>query len=138
MRLTSQALCQPIVMKPRREKTQDRSQPGEEPGSTASGRLSRHRLKAENRQFQGTAGISQENREHGFVPAFHDRASGRNVISRYADGTPAPVHVMDGLPAEWIAEYDESGHALAARKGVIAGFLRDGIFYTREEAARAA
>lgn len=124
--------------------TQKRAQQKERlqhPGSSIhspGNRLDGNRLEADNRRFRGTGGVSQENREHGFIPAFHDRQSGHNVISRYSDGTPAPVHVMDGLPAEWIAEYDESGHALAAREGVIAGFLRDGIFYTREEAARAA
>ncbi|MCW8905619.1 MAG: dihydroorotase [Sedimenticola sp.] len=124
----------------KQNRPQNRTRPQSEGAlaKDAATRLSSNRLEAENRCFQGTGGVSEGNSGLGFIPAFHDCRSGRNVISRYADGTPSPVHMMDGLPAEWIDEYDESGHALAAREGVIAGFLRNGLFYTREEAARAA
>lgn len=138
MRSNRQASCEPSIMKQKSASQQTRSPLQATPQSTAPTRLRQQDLKSENCQFQGTGGVSEENREQGFIPAFHDQQSGHNVISSYADGTPAPIHVIDGLPAEWIVEHDETGHALATREGVIAGFLRNGIFYTREEAARAA
>lgn len=125
-------------MKQKSKQQKPRFQPVSRPENGAAKRLCSSRLEAENRRFQGTGGVSEGNSEHGFTPAFHNRQSGQSVVSRYADGTEAPVHVLDGLPAEWIAEYDETGRALTAREGIIAGFLRNGLFYTREEAARAA
>jgi hypothetical protein len=99
------------------------------------GLLSQHCLKEENQKFEGTQGISQNNRHTDFVPAFKDNVSGTCVISRFADGSPAPVHVLDGLPIAWITGYDEAGHVSTVRKGIVAGFLRDAHFYTRDEAA---
>jgi hypothetical protein len=70
------------------------------------------------------------------VPGYLDTESGVAVISRFADGRPAPVHVLDGLPEDWVSCRYASGEVAAARAGVIAGFIRGGRFYTREEAAR--
>jgi hypothetical protein len=100
------------------------------------GMLSQRSLKDENRKFKGSRGISQNNSLLGFVPAFQDSVTGTSIISRYADGSPAPVHLLDGLPDAWIASYDNEGHVRTVRKGIIAGFLKGTCFYTREEAAR--
>lgn len=75
------------------------------------------------------------NRQDGFTPAYLDTRTGIALPSRYVNGIPAPVHVLDGLPAHWVLDRDARGRVLAARPGVIDGFLRDGRFYTREEAA---
>jgi hypothetical protein len=99
------------------------------------GLLSQRCLKEENQKFEGTQGISKNNRHSDFVPAFQDKVSGTCVISRFADGSPAPVHVLDGLPIAWITGYDEEGHVSTVRKGIVAGFLKDTHFYTRDEAA---
>lgn len=101
------------------------------------GVLSKSALAQENRQYQGTTAISEGCRKSGFVPAFYDTLSDRSAISCFADGTPAPVHLLDGVPVEWVSEYDAEGHVVSLRPGVIAGFLRDGRFYTREEVAQA-
>jgi hypothetical protein len=103
-----------------------------------AGILSSQLLKNQNDLYNGTLGVSRNNRDAGFVPGYFDRHSGRTAMSRFADGRPAPVHVLDGLPDEWIAERDACGRVTKARAGVVAGFLRNGRFYTREEAARAA
>ncbi len=100
------------------------------------GVLSKTALVQENRQYRGTKAISEGCRESGFVPAFYDTLSDRSTISCFADGTPAPIHLLEGVPAEWVSEYDAEGHVASLRPGVIAGFLRDGRFYTREEVAR--
>ncbi len=102
-----------------------------------AGILSSQLLKNQNSLFESTHGVSRNNRGAGFIPGYFDRHSGLSVISRFADGRPAPVHVLDGLPDEWIAERDSYGRVAKARAGVVAGFLRNGQFYTREEAARA-
>ncbi len=93
-------------------------------------------LQSQNELYAGTGGISQNNRAAGFVPAYRNAATGQTVVSRFADGRPAPVHVLEGLPREWIAARDEQGTACRALASVVAGFVRDGVFYTRDAAAR--
>lgn len=93
-------------------------------------------LGKENRIFKGTGGVSQENRGCGFVPAFYDSHSCQAVISRFANGKPAPIHVLDGLPKEWVTAPDKSGRAVGVKGSVIAGFMSQGKFYTRAQAAR--
>jgi hypothetical protein len=96
------------------------------------------RLECENRWFAGTGGRSEENRPCGFRPAFMD-ADTRSVYgSCFADGTPAPVHLLDGLPDEVVLTRDPSGRVRAAKASVIAGFVLEGRFFTREEAGRLA
>ena len=94
-------------------------------------------LRKQNLAFAGTGGLSDENRSGGFLPAFHDLASGRTVLARFADGRPAPMHLLDGLPDEWVVNRDTGGRPSAVRPSVIAGFVRNGLFYTREEVAAA-
>ncbi len=54
----------------------------------------------QNNQYQGTTGVSANNRHLGFRPAFRDRVTGRIFHSRFANGMSAPVHILDGLPEE--------------------------------------
>jgi hypothetical protein len=94
-------------------------------------------LRKENRAYDGTGGVSAGNRASGFIPAFRDTATGRVEPSRLADGSPAPMHLLAGLPDEWIVARGSGNQALEVKATVIAGFLRAGAFYTRAEAARA-
>lgn len=102
----------------------------------ARGILSQRLLRAQNIAYAGTGGVSCNNRSAEFVPGYMDTESGVAVVSRFADGRPAPIHVLDGLPEGWIRCRNASGQVSMARAGVVAGFLRGGRFYTREEAAR--
>jgi hypothetical protein len=99
--------------------------------------LTTETLRKQNLAFAGTGGVSEGNRSSGFRPAFHDLASGRTALARFADGSPAPMHLLDGLPGEWIVKRDASGRISAIKDSVIAGFVRNGLFYTREQAAAA-
>ena len=99
--------------------------------------LSLLRLSQQNRRFKGTGGVSQENRSCGFVPAFFDSSTGTVYRSCFADGRPAPMHLLDGLPAELAVERSTSGRTIAVKACVQAGFMREGKFYTREQAAEA-
>ncbi len=85
--------------------------------------------------YQGTGGVSAGNRGFGFVPAFLDRSSGCVHLSCGADGQPAAIHRFDGLPDEVVLSRDECGCPLVVKPSLIAGFVRDGVFFTREQAA---
>lgn len=91
---------------------------------------------SEDRQaFQGTGGVSGNNRSLGFAPAFLDTETGIVYISRNPDGTLAPCHCLDGLPDALVARRDITGRVLAVKVSVVAGFERGGCFFTREQAA---
>lgn len=91
-------------------------------------------LRRENRAFRGTRGISQ-NCCSEFRPAFLDKRTGQIEVARFEDGRPAPVHVISYLPREWAISIDTNGAVLRLRSGIISGFVRDDVFYTREEIA---
>ena len=94
-------------------------------------------LAQENQIYAGTGGISQGNRSHDFVPGYLDTESGETAVSCFADGQPAPIHLLEGLPETWILERNVDGEVLQIKKGVIAGFIRNERFYSRNQAARA-
>ena len=93
-------------------------------------------LADQNRHFRRTGGVSQENQAYGYLPAFMDTQSGAIYLSRFANGRLAPIHLLEGLPESLIAARTGRGTVTTARGSVIAGFLREGRFYTREEAAK--
>lgn len=97
--------------------------------------LTLNTLAVDNRVFAGTGGVSQGNQHCGFIPGFMDRETGMVYPSRWADGTPAPFHALDGLPDHLVLARGSGGHVVAVKASVVAGFLRRGCFYTREQAA---
>ena len=94
-------------------------------------------LKEQNKRFKNTGGRSQENRSEGFRPALSDTSTGTIYPSCFADGRPAPMHLLDGLPAEVVLARSASGRVIAIKESVVAGFVKAGQFYTREQAAAA-
>lgn len=96
--------------------------------------LDRKNLAGQNLDYMGTGGISRENRQAGFDPAYRDRRSGTVYRSCYADGSPAPVHVLDGLPDALVVRRTDDGHVMAVAEQLEVGFVREGRFYTRQEA----
>jgi len=86
--------------------------------------------------YRGTGGVSAENRAYGFLPAFLDRESGRIHLSCDARGVPVAIHQFEGLPEEWVVARDEEGRPCAVKASVEAGFVREGYFFTREQAAQ--
>jgi len=100
--------------------------------------MNNERLRIENLAFAGTCGVSQNAHKVRFLPAFKDLETGRVELACFTPGTPAPMHVLSCLPDEWAAERNAAGEIVALRPSVIAGFVRDDRFYTREEAASAA
>ena len=61
-----------------------------------------------------------------FQPAFYDMQTGKIHISCFADGREAPVHILDAVPQE-VAE--------RADLNLVSGFVSDGVFLTRQQAA---
>jgi len=91
-------------------------------------------IDAQNCDFAGTAGVSQHNRSSGFVPAYCNHADGQVVASRFADGRPAPIHVLEGVPEHWVEHRDVDTGLIRLKPTVEAGFLRDGRFFSRAAA----
>ena len=86
--------------------------------------LNHNRLALENTRFAGTNGVSAGAKKLGLVPAFLDISTGRIYRSRFADNSPAPIHLLEGLPIE-------------IRHTVDSGFYNEAEpkrFYTRDEA----
>lgn len=90
-------------------------------------------LHNENRQFQGTHGVSENCRATGFQPAFKDQDSGRIELSRQKSGEPATMHLISWLPREWAESTGQCGAVLTLKPGIVSGFVKDGVFYTRDE-----
>jgi hypothetical protein len=100
--------------------------------------MSRLKVRLENVIHAGTGGRSQENMGLGFRAAFLDVATMTIYRSAFADGRPAPMHLLDGLPDEVVVDRTRSGRVVAAKATLVSGFERNGYFYTRAAAARAA
>lgn len=72
--------------------------------------------------------------QRGLVPAFLDSTTGTIYLSRRADGSLAMIHLIEGLPDELIAKRNEAGKPMGIKPSIIAGFVSEGKFYTRDEA----
>ena len=93
-------------------------------------------LKNENVAFQGSGGVSGENRGYGFRPGFQDTETQAIYVSRFADGRAAPFHILDGLPDAVVLSRDVGGRVVAAKSSLVSGFVLNGEFYTREAAEK--
>ncbi|MGD2055809.1 MAG: hypothetical protein PVJ15_03310 [Gammaproteobacteria bacterium] len=91
-------------------------------------------LVCENRRFRGTAGVSTACRGQGYHPAFRDRETGRVYLSRFPDGKPAQFHTLEGLPEDVVTARATDGRVQRVKPGLQSGFVKAGVFYTREQA----
>jgi hypothetical protein len=99
--------------------------------------VNQERLEQENVQYTGTGGVSAGNRRLGFRPAFLDCATMQVYPSCFADGRPAPFHLLDGLPEDVVIDRADDGRVKRVKSSIVSGFERGGFFYTRRAAARA-
>jgi hypothetical protein len=99
--------------------------------------LTKRYLLLEAATYRGSGAVSAENQGLGFKPAFKDTATGIVYLATFVDGRPAPYHVLDGMPDELVLARDRRGFVSRVVGTVVAGFLRDGTFFTRDEAAAA-
>src|SRR3569623_1573775 len=98
--------------------------------------FTRDQLQHQAAVYLGTGGVSAENRQFGFRPAFLNRESGECALSCDACGAPAAIHQFDGVPESWVALRDASGRPVAHKSSVVSGYMRDGQFFTRDHAAQ--
>jgi hypothetical protein len=77
----------------------------------------------------------EQTRGYGFVPAFKDCNDGCVYLSRNANGTPEPIHKVDGIPNHLIVCLDLYGKKKKLKESVIVGFVRDNHFFSRSQAA---
>ena len=75
--------------------------------------------------------------ENGFQPAFFDFLTQTIYISCFADGTPSPFHILEGLPRELIVDRARSGRVVSTKATLLTGYERNGFFYTTTAAERA-
>lgn len=99
--------------------------------------VSEETLAQENLQYTGSGGVSANNREQGFIPAFLDTETGTVYRSRFPDGRPAPVHILSGLPEELVETSVQSNGQRTIKHSVVSGFVLENAFYSRDEAANA-
>lgn len=92
-------------------------------------------LRQQGRVYQASGGSSGSNQGAGFVPAFLDQATGQTYVSTFADGSAAPMHLLDGLPEAIIVRRSRTGKVTAVHGSVTAGFLRAGKFFSRQQAS---
>ena len=90
-------------------------------------------IRDENEFYQDSLAISVNNASLNFRPAFQDAATGETHLSMTRDGCPATIHLLDGLPDIWVIQRDPDGRVISVKDSIIAGFLREGRFYTRAE-----
>ncbi|HIG39717.1 MAG: hypothetical protein ABGY96_17870 [bacterium] len=90
-------------------------------------------LKSESLKYAGTPGVSMHCDARRFKPAFLDKSTGRIEISRLNNGRPAPVHIINWLPAEWAISFFRDGSVKSLKRSVISGFVCDTVFYTRDQ-----
>lgn len=93
-------------------------------------------LVSEKAAYRNTGGVSECNRAEGFRPAFMDMESGMVYPSRNPDGSDAPCHRIDTLPDALVLSRRADGCVDSIKGSVVAGFQRNGRFFTRDEAAR--
>jgi hypothetical protein len=99
------------------------------------GAMTELKLQQENACYRGTGGVSRHSRGEGFRPAFMDAGTRAVYPSRFADGRMAPFHTLEGLPEELVLGRNAGGRVAVVKPSVISGFVRAGLFYTRDEAA---
>lgn len=104
-------------------------------GEVMDAPMTKQCLQQESVAYQGSGGVSGENRANGFMPAFCDSCTGRVYLSRFREGHLAPFHLLDGLPDEVVLRRDGAGRAMVAKSSLVSGFVRNGRLYTRDQAA---
>ena len=74
----------------------------------------------------------------GFAPAYFNSETSETMLSTFANGSPAPIHLLEGLPADWLVSQTDAGKPGALKDAVISGYIRDNKFFTREQATATA
>ena len=99
--------------------------------------LTQESVQRESIEYAGTCGESATAKKSRFLPAFRNDSDGSVELARMPNGQPAAMHLISELPSSWACKLDDQGKVIELIEEIVAGFVRDGRFYTREEAAAA-
>lgn len=83
---------------------------------------------------RGSTGGSRHCAPAGFIPAFLNQSSGEIRLSVLADGRVAGVHMISCLPGHWLTHHGQGRPTRSLARGIVAGFARNGRFYSRRQA----
>ena len=72
----------------------------------------------------------------GLQPAFMHRGTGESHLALDEYGVPTYFYSFNGLPDEWIVEWDSKGCPVALHPDVIPGYWRDARFIDLEKLSR--
>ncbi len=95
--------------------------------------ISEHQALQQKGQYHHLNGSVFGDVSFGFLPAFKNLLDDQVHLSVDCQGTLAVMHLLDRLPAQWVAERDEQGRAVSLISSVVAGFVRNDQFYTLAE-----
>ena len=95
--------------------------------------MSQARVAEQQGAFSQLGGAVFRDASFGFMPAFKDSHTNETHLSVYRTGELAVIHILDGLPNYWVAEWGEDGRPTSLKAGIIAGFVRYGEFFTLSE-----
>jgi hypothetical protein len=87
-------------------------------------------LKEQRGTYQTVSGKSLSDLCIGFMPAFRDVTTGETHLALRPDGSLSPVHLIDGLPSNWVSKWDSNGRAMGLKSTIVAGFFRGERFYS--------
>lgn len=97
--------------------------------------LDHRALERQTRAYERTGGTSRVSKELGFRPAFKDAETSKVYLSKDRHGRCACVHLLDGLPDDVVLARGKDGRVSAVKGSLVAGFVKDGRFYDRDQAA---
>lgn len=95
--------------------------------------MSHHQAVRQQGVYHQFNGVVFSDISFGFMPAFKSLKDQQIHLSIDQDGDLSVMHLFDGLPDYWIKEKDDLGMALTLKDEIIAGFMRNGEFYTLSE-----
>lgn len=90
-------------------------------------------LEKQQKTYQKISGTNISDLCVGFIPAFRDLSTNETHLSITPEGRVSPIHLIDGLPLDWVTEWDLEGYPKSLKSGIIAGFFRGENFFTLEE-----
>jgi hypothetical protein len=72
-------------------------------------------------------------RDDDIMPAYRDTRTNAVYVAKLHDGTPSPLHTLEGLPRELIDKFDDTGSPLQLKPFVDVGFVIGERFFTSSE-----
>ena len=90
-------------------------------------------LEKQQKTYQKISGMNISDLCVGFIPAFRDLSTDETHLSITSEGKISPIHLIDGLPLDWVTEWDLQGYPKLLKPSVIAGFFRGENFFTLEQ-----